>query len=626
MAKSKMRAAGGPAAVWYVFKKGREAGGIWKLYKRLRSRNACKTCALGMGGQKGGMVNEAGHFPEVCKKSVQAQAGDMAGVIEESYFKQTSLAKLATLTSGQLEKLGRLTFPVIAAPGDTHFRRISWTEALDRTGDALRKAPPGEVFFYSSGRSSNEAAFLFQLVARAYGTPHIHNCSYYCHAASGVALAGIYGTGTASVRLEDLAEADLAVVAGANPASNHPRLITQLVDLRKRGGTVIVVNPLRELGLQRFRVPSKFWSMLFGSKVANLYLQPHVGSDIALYKAFLKGLLEAQAIDEDFIAAHTAGWDEVRADIDASPWDALLGTCGITRAEVDAVVEKLTRAKRGILFWSMGLTHHAFGVDNIRALGNVALARGWLGKPGCGLVPIRGHSNVQGVGTVGVSPHLKESFAQKLEEIYGISVPRDPGQDTYASMVAATEGKIAASLQLGGNLFGSNPDREWSGVALTRVPFSACITTKMNEGHIHGRAQTMILMPALARDEESQVTTQESMFNYVRLSEGGTPAVAGEMRSEVDIIASLAERILPAGKFDWATLHSHHALRDAIAKVVPGMAEVAKIDATKQEFLQIAWGATFHRAPLRHGRRAGPLRGHRGCLPIFAPPPASFAS
>src|SRR5687767_3422697 len=262
MAKARVAAGGGIAAVLYVLGKGREAGGILKLYRRLRSKNACKTCALGMGGQRGGMVNEAGHFPEVCKKSVQAQAGDMAGAISAEFFARHTIADLAALTSAELERLGRLAFPVIAEPGDTHFRRIPWPEALDRAGRALREAPPAEAFFYSSGRSSNEAAFLLQLVARAYGTPNIHNCSFYCHAASSVALGGVYGSGTASVTLDDLAQADLALVAGANPASNHPRLITQLVALRRRGGKVIVVNPLRELGLVRFRIPSDWRSFL----------------------------------------------------------------------------------------------------------------------------------------------------------------------------------------------------------------------------------------------------------------------------------------------------------------------------------------------------------------------------
>jgi molybdopterin-dependent oxidoreductase alpha subunit len=423
------------------------------------------------------------------------------------------------------------------------------------------------------------------LLARAYGSPNIHNCSFYCHAASGVALGDVYGSGTASVTLDDLAQADLALVAGANPASNHPRLITQLVALRRRGGKVIVVNPLREIGLVRFRIPSDWRSLLVGSDVSDLYLQPHIGSDIALSKALLKGVIEAGAIDRVFVEAHTNGFGEVRADVEATPWDDLLEACGVPRAQVDAAVRMLVEAERGIFLWAMGLTHHAHGVDNVTALANLALARGWLGRPGCGLLPIRGHSNVQGVGSVGMTPALREAFASALEAAYEIQVPRDPGQDTYASMLAAELGEVQASVLLGGNLFASNPDRAWAGAALRKIPFTLSLTTKLNEGHVHGRGQTTVIVPVLARDEESQPTTQESMFNYVRLSDGGTPAVKGEMRSEVDVLAAIAERVLPTGRFDWSSLHSHRALRQEIARVVPGYAAIGEIDETRKEFV-----------------------------------------
>ncbi len=598
MARPRVAAGGGLAAVAYVLRKGREAGGLLRLYRRLRSRNACKTCALGMGGQQGGMADEAGRFPEVCKKSVQAQAGDMAAPIAERYFRATPIAALERLGSAELERLGRLAFPLVAADRDTHFRRVSWAEALDRAGAALRAARPEEVFFYSSGRSSNEAAFLMQLAARAYGTANIHNCSFYCHNASSVALAQVYGSGTASITLEDLAQADLVLVAGANPASNHPRLVGQLVQLRRRGGKVVVVNPLRELGLVRFRVPSDWRSMLFGSTVSDLYLQPHVGADVALLKALLKGVVEAGAVDRTFVAEHTSGWEAVAADLAASSWDELARCSGV----------------------AMGLTHHAHGVDNVLALANLALARGWLGRPGCGLLPIRGHSNVQGVGSCGMTPGLKQAFAAKLEELYGIKVVPGVGQDTYSSVLAAAEGRIQACVLLGGNLFASNPDRAWTAAALRKVPTSIAITTKLNEGHVHGRGRTAVILPVLARDEETQATTQESMFNFVRLSEGGTPAVAGELRSEVEVIAALAELILPPGRFDWSALRSHGHLRGEMAKVVPGFGALARIDETRREFT-IA-GRTFPEA--RFATPDGRARFHPTPLPAFAPAPGEL--
>ena len=592
MAKPRVRSGGGLPALLYVWRKGREAGGFLRLLRRLRTRNACKTCALGMGGQRGGMVNEAGRFPEVCKKSVQAQAADMAGVIDEAALAAHPLDRLARLTSAELERLGRVAFPIVLDEGATHFRRIGWEESIGRVATAFRHASPGRTFFYSSGRSSNEAAFLMQLVARAYGTSNIHNCSYYCHAASSVALADVYGSATASVVLEDLARADLALVAGANPASNHPRLISELVKLRRRGGRVIVVNPLRELGLVRFRVPSDWRSMLFGSTISDLYVQPHVGTDVALFRAILRGLRERGAIDESFVAAHTTGWERVAHDLEREPAGAAADACGVPQAEIDRAVELLAGARRGIFLWAMGLTHHANGVDNVRALANVALARGWLGRPGSGLLPIRGHSNVQGVGSVGVTPALRESFAAQLEKNYDIRVPRDPGQDTYASMVAAHDGRVDASMLLGGNLFASNPDRRFAAEALQRIPFTVSITTKLNEGHVHGRGRTMLVLPVLARDEEAQPTTQESMFNLVRMSDGGTPSVDGEMRSEVEIIAEIAGSVLPKGRVDWSSFRSHRTLRQAMADVVPGFDEMRGIDETRREF-QIA-GRTFH--------------------------------
>ncbi|HSN68774.1 MAG TPA: FdhF/YdeP family oxidoreductase, partial [Thermoanaerobaculia bacterium] len=477
--------------------------------------------------------------------------------------------------------------------GDAHFRRITWEEAYAGASAAFRDAKPDETFFYSSGRASNEAAYLMMLVARAYGTANINNCSYYCHQASGVALSQVYGSGTASITLDDLRDADVALVAGANPASNHPRLITQLVDLRKRGGKVIVVNPLRELGLVRFRVPSKVGSMLFGSTVSDIYLQPHIGGDIALYKMMLKALLERGAVDEPFIHAHTDGWDAVRRDLEASGWEELSASAGLTRAEIEPAVEILAASKRGIFLWAMGLTHHAFGTDNILALSNLALARGWLGKKGAGLLPIRGHSNVQGVGSMGVAPELRTAFRERFESLYGIA-SKGRGYDTYESMAAAHDGRIRAALLLGGNLFASNPDRTWAAEGLRNIPLTFSLTTKLNEGHVHGRGKTSIVVPVLARDEEAQATTQESMFNYVRLSEGGVPSMPGEFRSEVEVLASLAERILPPGRFDWRRLRSHASLREEIARVVPGFEAIGSIDRSKDEF-QIG-GRTFHEA------------------------------
>ncbi len=587
MAQPRVNAAGGFPAIGYVMKKAWRTGEFTAILRKLKSKNTCKTCALGMGGQAGGMVNEAGHFPEVCKKSVQAQAADMQPGIDEAVFAANDLDALRGLTSSQAEDLGRLAFPIVRREGSDRFERISWEEALEIAGGALRKAAPDRTFWYASGRSGNESAFLMQLVARAYGSPNIHNCSFYCHNASSVALADIYGSGTASTTLADIAGADVVLLVGANPASNHPRLITQLIHLRRRGGKVIVVNPLSELGLRRFRLPSDVRSLTAGSQVSDLYLQPRIGGDIALFSALLK-LVDW---DDDFVGQATQGSQDLRDHLDTLDVDELAEACGVPLDQIRQAAALLTGAQRGIFMWCMGLTHHEHGTDNIRALGNLALARGFLGKPGAGLMPIRGHSNVQGVGSMGVSPGLKEAFAAELDRRFSIAVPRDPGQDTYASMQAAHAGTIDVAVLVGGNLWGSNPDSAWAAQALQNIDVTISLTTKLNPGHFHGSGRTSVILPVLARDEEAQPTTQESMFNYVRLSSGGEPNIAGELRSETDVLAALASQAMGDDIFDWDTLRSHSTLREAIAAVVPGYAAIESIE-TDGEF-QVA-GRTFH--------------------------------
>ncbi len=578
MAKQ-LRAGGGLAAVRYTLAKAREAGGLVRLTRRMSTHNACKTCAVGMGGQQGGMRNERGSFPEVCKKSVQAQAADMQPPIADAFFTEHPVAELERWSARQLENAGRLGFPVVWRAGDTHFRRIGWPEAHALAAGAMRATRPERAFFYASGRSSNEAGFLLQCVARVWGTNNVNNCSYYCHQASGVALQRAIGTSTATVSLEDLDHADLAVVVGANPASNHPRLITKLVELRRRGGHVIAINPLRELGLLRFRVPSDWRSMLFGSEVADLYLQPHVGGDIALLKLLLAEVVAHGATDDAFLAAHVAGWDAVRADLASCDRAALLAACGVNAEDV-AHAAALLAASRGTIFaWAMGITQHAHGVDNVQAIVNLALARGMLGRSGAGLLPIRGHSNVQGVGSVGVAPGLKAEFVRRLEELYGVRMPDGEGMHTLASLEAAARGEVDFAFLLGGNLFAASPDRDWSRAALQNVGTTIYVATKLNEGHVHGRGRTSLVLPTLARDEEHQCTTQESMFSYVRVSSGGAPPLSPEMLSEVEIIATLAGSVLPTGPVDFAALRDHQAIRAAIARVVPGYEQLAAVDA-----------------------------------------------
>lgn len=591
MAKPRVSAAGGWSAIFHVLKAGRQAGGLLRLYQRMRSRNACKSCALGMGGQQGGMTNENGHFPEVCKKSLQAQAADMVAPITEEGLQEKNFSDLEKLTSTQLEEMGRLAFPIAADSWDNRYHRISWKEAYERIAHHFAQISAEEVFFYSSGRASNESAYLMQLIARSYGCNNIHNCSYYCHSASGVALKKVYGSGTASIVLQDIEKTDLVILVGANPASNHPRLITQLINLRKRGGKVLVVNPLKELGLVKFKQPTSLRSMLFSSKVSDHYVQLNIGTDIAFFKALLKAMIKNYEHNQEFIEKYTQGWEEVKRDLEEQRIDELLDICGVSSEDFDSTVDMLRGTRKAIICWSMGITHHQHGVENIYALANLALAMGWVGKPGSGLLPIRGHSNIQGVGSMGANSSLTETVERNLRKYYGLSNLKT-GMDTHQSMCAAIQGKISAALMLGGNLFSSNPNRSWAGKALRNIPMTVYLSTKLNEGHVHGRGQSSIVLPVLTRDEETFATTQESMFNYIRLSSGGVPHFLGEARSEVNCLIDLAEKILPKSQINWNELRSHQNIRRDISRTIPGFEKLAQIDDNGKEF-QIS-GRTFH--------------------------------
>jgi molybdopterin-dependent oxidoreductase alpha subunit len=596
---SVQRTGGGWAAIWYTLRMANRVG--WRrLWHAMRSKNTCKTCALGMGGQAGGMRNELGYWPEVCKKSFQAMVADMQAGITPDFFAKFSLAQLQTLSPRELEWCGRLTMPVYAGSGDTHYRPVDWEFALGRIVEQLKSSAPDENFFYCSGRSSNEAGFLLQLFSRLYGTNYVNNCSYYCHQASGVALNSAIGSGTATVTLDDVEHADLFFLIGGNPASNHPRLMKSLMTVRRRGGHVIVINPVKEVGLVNFSVPSDVWSLLFGSKIASLYVQPHIGGDIALLTGVAKLVLERSAIDSSF-QQHTDGFDAFAEHVRSTPWDAIERNAGVERTVIEQIADYYCRAKNVVFGWTMGITHHEHGVENVHAIVNLALLRGMVGRPHAGLLPIRGHSNVQGVGSMGVAPNLKEQIFNNLENYLKVKLPTTPGLDTMACMRAAAEGRVRSAICLGGNLFGSNPDSQFAHRALGKLELVTYLNTTLNTGHAWGRGRETLILPVLARDEEQQATTQESMFNFVRMSDGGqlagrasdgAPAMASS-RSEIAILCAIADRLLGSnGPVNWKALENHCQIREMIAAIIPGFAAMGQIDATKNEF-QID-GRTFH--------------------------------
>lgn len=558
--------------------------GVAPGVKALRSKNACKACGLGMGGQQGGMVNEQGEFPSVCNKSIQAQSSDIQAEITKAAITRP-LDELQALSGHALEHLGRLGTPILRAPGANRFQPVGWDEAIERAVDGLQTAGPARSFFYSSGRSSNEAGFLYQLLARAWGTSNVMNCSWYCHQATSEGLKSTIGTGTATVELADLDRCDFLLLVGANPASNHPRFVHKLKKIRDRGGEVVVVNPAREPGLVRFALPKSLRSLAKGGDwIASDWLQLAAGGDVALLKGLAKAIVEAGIWNKDFVVLYTTNFEPFLDDIKSTSWDAIEACCRVPRSDILRVGEKLAAARSAVFAWGMGVTHHLHGVDAVEYLANLALLTGNVGRPGAGLLPLRGHSNVQGIGTIGVKPVLARDVLAAMERHFGVRLASSPGFDTMAAMQAAHRGEVDAAVMMGGNLLESNPNATWAREAMARIGFKLFLTTTLNRGHVHGMGQgEVLILPVTARDEEWEPTTQESMFNYVRLSDGGITRLAN-VRPESAILAELAARLMPESPIDFRAFARHREIRRAIAAVLPEMAELADIDVARREF------------------------------------------
>lgn len=573
---------GGAKKILYTLKTVKRMG-LANSAKALRAKNACKACGLGMGGQLGGMTNEAHEFPSICNKSVQAQSTDVQPAIPKEFF-DFPLKELRELSARELEHAGRLGFPVLKPAGASYFRPVSWDEAMRRAAECMQETEPSRAFFYASGRSSNESGFVLQLMARLWGTNNVNNCSYYCHQATGVGLGSTIGTGTSTVELDDLSGCDLVFVIGANPASNHPRLIHQLIACRERGGHVIVINPAREPGLVRFAAPKSARSMIAGgTEIASLYVQPNIGGDLALFKGIAKAIVEAHADNREFIDQYTQDSEAFFSDLGTCSWETIVARSGVAKTEIDAIATMYAQSKNSVFAWGMGMTHHRFGSENVEYIANLALLRGMLGRRFAGLLPLRGHSNVQGIGTIGVKPVLAGEVFDALERELGVSLPTAEGYDTLAALEAADAGQIDLAFVVGGNLYAATPDSDWAASVLSKVGMRIHLTTTLNQGHLHGVDGELLILPVAARDEEEQATTQESMFNFVRLSDGGIHRLEG-VRSEVRILAELGARAMPDSPVDFSRFADHETVREVIAKTVPGLEELADIGVAKQEF------------------------------------------
>ncbi|MBD1834341.1 FdhF/YdeP family oxidoreductase [Cyanobacteria bacterium FACHB-472] len=557
-----------------------------KLWQTLLHKSACLSCAWGTGGQKGGFANELGETMQRCAKSVEAISAELQPAVSNHFFDSHSIAELQQLTSLEADRLGRLSFPVILREGKSHYERISWDEIYEISEAGFRKSPE-RVASYSSGRSSNEAAYLLQLMMRSLGSNHLADCSDLCHVPSTVGLKQMFGSGTSMVSLDSLKKADCVVLIGSNAPANHPRLMNELIELRDRGGKVIVVNPVIEVGLVKFASPAFPLKSLFtGSEISSLYLQPIPGSDVALFIGIQKALIERNLIQTDYLRAHAEGWEAVVDYAGSISWDAIAQTCGVSQQEIEVAAEIIASSKGVVFAWAMGATQQENGVDNIYAIANTALLTGNAGKEGGGTMPIRGHSNVQGFGSMGVTVQLKKEIQEALEKLLGRSLNRNPGYRARDLIEAADAGKVDTLICLGGNLYAANPDLNQAKRALGNIETIIYLATKPNLGHFHGLAQkNTIIIPVFNRFENPHQTTTESGNNFVRLNDvGKTHLKDADLISEVEFFTQLAHRILGSDPVDWRKLQDTQYVRQLIAKTIPGFEQMATIDETKEEF------------------------------------------
>lgn len=562
-----------------------------RLWQTLNHRSACLSCAWGTGGQNGGFRDELGEPLQRCLKSVEAISAELQPAVPDGVFSGRSLTELQALESSACDRLGRLSRPLIRREGRDHYEPLDWQEVFALTAGALAQ-PPQRVASYSSGRSSNEAAYLLQLLLRALGSNNLADCSDLCHAPSTVALNRAFGSGTSMVSLESLQQADCVVLVGSNAPANHPRLMNELIRLRERGGTVIVINPILEVGLLKFGSPAfPIRSLLQGSEVASIVLQPIPGSDTAVFLGIQKALLESDAIPWEFVKAHSDGLQALVTQLEQTDWPAITSSCGLSREELELAARRMAASRAVVFAWAMGITHHVNGTDNVQAIINTAVLSGNVGRPGAGTMPIRGHSNVQGFGSMGVTVKLKEPMRLALEQVLGRPLSPVPGYDTRALIEAADGGQVDSLLCLGGNLYGANPDSHQAGRALGRVDTIIYLATKPNTGHFHGlAARQTLLLPVFNRFEMAQRTTVESGNNWVRLNEPGRTHLQGsDLISEVEFLAELAHRLLDHRQqgeelIDWRRLQDTAYVRQLIARTVPGYAAIGTIDASRQEF------------------------------------------
>jgi molybdopterin-dependent oxidoreductase alpha subunit len=523
---------------------------------------------------------------EFCENGAKAVAWETTRTrADADFFAAHPIAKLAAESDHWLGQQGRLTEPMVRPPGGSCYEPISWDDAFALIAAELQALDhPDEAIFYTSGRTSNEAAFLYQLFARQLGTNNLPDCSNMCHESSGVAMKESLGVGKGTVQLEDFALADAILIIGQNPGTNHPRMLTTLQEARRRGCRIVSINPLPEAALTRFRHPQHPLEVLGpGTSLATLHLPVRVNGDVAVLKGIMKELLEQEArrpgtvLDHDFIGRHTDGFAELAADLAAEPWAALEAASGIARPLMAAAAAIVRDARRVIACWAMGLTQHKNGVANIQEVVNLLLLGGHVGRPGAGLCPVRGHSNVQGDRTMGIWEKMDDGFLDRLGLRFDFAPPRAHGLDTVGAIRAMAAGRARVFVGLGGNFLSATPDTEATAAALGRCRLTVQISTKLNRAHLVTGRQALIL-PCLGRTERDvqpsgeQFVTVENSMSVVHRSAGVLPPASPALRSEPAIVAGIAAATLgERSPVPWTALGADYDLiREHVAAVVPG--------------------------------------------------------
>ncbi len=522
---------------------------------------------------------------EFCENGVKAIAEEATTKrVTADFFAKHSITEMASWSDYEIGKSGRLTDPMILKPGNDHYEPISWEDAFPKIADSLRKLDdPNEAVFYASGRSSNEAAFLYGLFIRAFGTNNMPDCSNMCHESSGVALTETLGIGKGSATLVDFEEAEVIMVIGQNPGTNHPRMLSALEKCKRNGGKIIAVNPLEEAGLMRFKNPQKIHGMVAsGTPITDIFLQVKINQDVALLKLIIKKLAKLDAesgdvFDHDFIENKTQGFHGFLKDLACYDEGELLELCGVDSDNLEKAVELLAKKNKIIICWAMGLTQHKNGVDNIKECVNLLLSKGSIGKKGTGTCPVRGHSNVQGDRTVGIMHHISESLNKAFEGAFEFKPPDKDGLDTVHCIKAMHEGRAKVFMALGGNFLSASPDTVYTGEALQNCELTVSISTKLNRTHLV-TGQTSLILPTLGRTEQdpfhgkNRYVTVENSMGRVHQSHGNLQPASGNLKSEPDIVTGIAAAYFKGNSnIDWQRLGSDYDfVREKISEVFTG--------------------------------------------------------